>query len=340
MVLKSKMLQIDAKEQDNNSSEEENPRTIQYVEATSEERSKKPCEDERKFSAEENVTVNSAVSKLRKSAEHGHFASMPIKRRVVKAKRKEETTTASSLFKASNEESSKQKALSPKELAQTIKSLLEESGIALAKLIERKVVKRRIKGGEVKKVIAMADLVNALEKALKINKKDLENLFKPIFEVRENCIVVSNLISFLGMQITDDSSEGEQESFEELNKKILQNDSDSDEELLEVIGKLTEESKDILASLISYMTKANKDLLTIFKKGIYQQTIAMADGEMILDAINSKDFYATLKSLAIARKESKDLSAILCIHEDYPDIFVLKKLVKLIKSIIPKRRTV
>eukprot|EP00826_Nyctotherus_ovalis_P024188 TRINITY_DN18747_c0_g1_i2.p1 TRINITY_DN18747_c0_g1~~TRINITY_DN18747_c0_g1_i2.p1 ORF type:complete len:309 (+),score=86.50 TRINITY_DN18747_c0_g1_i2:156-1082(+) len=293
MVLRSKTLQTDVKEQDNNSSEEENPRTIQYVQAVTKERGKKPYEDERKHLVEENVTVNSAVSKLKKSAEHGHFASMPVKKRVVKAKRKEETTTTSSLFKASNEEPSKQRTQSSKELAQTIKSLLEENGIALAKLIEQKVVKKRIKDGEVKKVIAIADLVNVLEKAIKISKSDLENLFRPILELGKNCIVVSNLISFLGMQIPDDSSEGEQESFEELNKKIPQNDSDSDEELLEVIGKLTEESKGILASLISYMTKANKDLLTIFKKGVYQQTIAMADGEMILDAINSKDFYAT-----------------------------------------------
>jgi len=300
MILKKSLIETSPNR--GNLSDEDSPKTIQCLQTPN-----SNIISTRKKSTEQNNIVDSDKSKLKKNMYLSYFSSMSIKKRP-----KKENITISSLLKACD----------------PIKSSLEKQGISLLQLIDDKISIR--KG---KKIVMVKDLVSALVKLIKFSHSELENMFKDIIE-EEGYIVVSKLMSFFNLK----DPENEEESFEEPNKKILP--SDNDEEFQEEIRKLPEESKDIIKSLLNYMSKANKDLISIFKKGIYQQAIAMADGEIVLDAIDAKDFYNTLKSLAIVRKENKELSTLLRIHEEYPDIFLIKKLIKLIKSTIHKRKSI
>lgn len=305
MVLKESIMGTPSKE---HISDEDNPRTIQYLQT-----SNSNITETKKEVVEQNNTVQSDRNKLKKSMNLSYFSSIPIERRT-----RREETTASSLFKIY--EPSKE----------SIKVSLEKQGINILTLISDKI---SIRNNE--EVVMINDLVNILTKVTQFNESELVAMLKCIVE-EGGYVVVLKLMSFLSLKDVED----EEESFEELNKKMLKSDSDSDKEFNEEIHKLPEESRNIIKSLLNYMFKANKDLLSIFKKGIYQQAIAMADGEIVLDAIKAKDFYETLKNLAIVRKENKELSTLLRIHEEYPDIFVLNKLIKLIKSTISKCKTI
>ena len=133
---------------------------------------------------------------------------------------------------------------------------------------------------------------------------ELENMFKSFISNGEDYILVETL----------------KELFE-------------DEQILEGIIELTDNCYMIIGNIIQYIQESNTNLIDLFGESIYQQDIEVNNENITLELINAKDFYGILKKINIITNEDKSLSNFLCLDEEYPDAFLVQKLVKLVEHV-------
>ena len=110
----------------------------------------------------------------------------------------------------------------------------------------------------------------------------------------------------------------------------------SDEGLLEGINELNEESLEIVTGMLQCLHESNGNLLQLFKDYIYQQNVSIGEENMVMELIDSKDFYGVLKKVGITNGECKNLSQFLCIDKEYSNIFLVKKIMKLLEYVAMK----
>jgi len=196
-----------------------------------------------------------------------------------------------------------------------IKTALNEARIGMTQLIEPKVMLGKGEDGKEYPVIMIADLMDLLLPLCGDkfeSKQQLQDFLKSFVMNDENYILAQMLL----------------EAFGELDPE--------DGDLIVEMENLDEESLDIMIKLVRYMQDTNSNLSDLFKEYMYQQDIAIENDIMVLDLIDSKDFYSVLKAIQVAQSESSNLSEFLCIDKEYPNVFYMKKIVKLLDYVVMK----
>ena len=190
-----------------------------------------------------------------------------------------------------------------------VKASLNEAGVTIEQLIGDKIVIGKSEDGTEFEVITIPELVSSLLPICKNIKspKQLEDLFRTMVGNEENYMMVQDLLDVFG-----------------------ENDG---EELLEGINELDEEAVEIMAGILQWMQESNADILDLFKNVMYQQTVGLGDENVVLELIDAKDFYEILYKLRLGDKENKSLSKFLCLDKQYPNVFLVKKIMKLLEHI-------
>jgi len=221
------------------------------------------------------------------------------------------------------------------EYIQLIKECLEEKQITLPEAIQEKIaLGKGEEEGETYEIIMIPDLVYALSPICsdKMGYEKIAGLgdfFRSMVDNNENYILVEDLYEIfgLGKEINEDNDLKSDENAKE-------NEGIEDEEgLLEGIEQLDNDSLGIIAQIIGYLEENKVNFFELFKESMYQQQISIGDQEVSVDVIESKEFYRALAEAKILDGEHQNLSEFLCLDKEYPNIFLVKKIVKLIEYV-------
>jgi hypothetical protein len=205
--------------------------------------------------------------------------------------------------------------ISQMECYNIIKLALIEARTGMTQLIEPKVILGRGEDGKEYPVIMIVDLMNILLPLCNDkleSEQQLLDFLKSFVINDENYILAQILLEGFGELETEDG------------------------DLIVEMENLDEESLTIMTKLVRYMQETNSNLLDLFKEYMYQQDIAVEDDTMVLDLIESKDFYSVLKTIQVAQNECSNLSEFLCIDKEYPNVFYMKRILKLLEYVAIK----
>ena len=206
-----------------------------------------------------------------------------------------------------------------KNLIKLVKSGLKENKITISELIENKIVLgSEGEGGQEYEVVMIPDLVVSLTPicGTKFEKQDgLENFLRSLVGNNESYILVDTLKNIFG---------GTEEDLEE---------SEDDNIILEHVNELNEESLEIIQKIIDHLQTSNITAMDFFNRIMQKQNVVVNEITTTVDVIDSNKFYELLIENKLIEKESENLSEFLCLDKEYINVFLMKKLLKLINYV-------
>eukprot|EP00826_Nyctotherus_ovalis_P011893 TRINITY_DN1309_c0_g3_i2.p1 TRINITY_DN1309_c0_g3~~TRINITY_DN1309_c0_g3_i2.p1 ORF type:complete len:224 (-),score=53.56 TRINITY_DN1309_c0_g3_i2:133-759(-) len=191
-----------------------------------------------------------------------------------------------------------------------IRNCLIKDTIDLLGTLEGKAMMAKSEDGKEYKVVLIDDLISllsSLTKSLSPNHLvELKNLFRSFTNHREDFVLLQTLAELFGS---------------------------ADEELLEGIEELGNDAFAAVAGVLNYLEESSGSLAELLDGAVYQQEVSI-DGETVtVDLVDAKQFYAILKKIGALNREDKDLSNFLCLDKKYPNVFLVKKFMKLVEHI-------
>ncbi len=177
--------------------------------------------------------------------------------------------------------------------------------------------------GENAELITPADFLNGL---VKLGLNDLNDVEKACLvkvlaiNDEETLIKLKDLMQILadfGIKEKESEEPGENGAEEDMN-----------------FEELDKVSMVLMLALTEYIMKAKVPLYELFGEAIYQQEVQMDSDHMVVDLINSGDFFSVLGKIGInsEEKEHDNLKAFLCIDPEYTDKLVVRKVKKAIEE--------
>jgi len=202
------------------------------------------------------------------------------------------------------------------EILEIVKSCLKDKEVTLAEMIEDEIVIGKNEDQKEYEIIMEPELMSILTNLCnkKVSNEDLKELLKIVVETESNYIVMQNLLELFGESNTPkDDYEIE------------------DEEIIEDIKNLDTDSINLITNLINYLEENNMSITDMMRDIIYQQTAAVGNEVLDVNVINADEFYTILKEHNLSNTPQDKISELLCITSEYPDIFLVKKLVKVLE---------
>ena len=158
----------------------------------------------------------------------------------------------------------------------------------------------------------------------RITTEEINSLIKKMNENQADNFLLKELLPLFGEDYkTPDKKAPDEEENDEIDY----------DDLMENIDKLDEESMAIIIGIIQYLEGKNENVFDLYKNSIYKQQISVGEHEIGIEVIDAQDFYGVLKEAGILTEEHPNLSTFLSIDTEYPNIFLVKKIVKLIEHI-------
>eukprot|EP00826_Nyctotherus_ovalis_P039003 TRINITY_DN3707_c0_g1_i6.p2 TRINITY_DN3707_c0_g1~~TRINITY_DN3707_c0_g1_i6.p2 ORF type:complete len:269 (+),score=85.05 TRINITY_DN3707_c0_g1_i6:861-1667(+) len=197
-----------------------------------------------------------------------------------------------------------------KQCLELVKLSLDEAKINIVQLIVDRIVVGKTENGAEFEVITIPELVSLLFplcKARVKSQKALTDTFKALAPGPEDFILVQDLV----------------EIFEE----------SGDDFLLEGMSELDEEAVETMAGVLQWLQESNGNIGDLFKEATYEQTVGAGEESVVMELIDAKDFYGALYRLRVADRENKSLSEFLCVAKEHPNVFLVKKIIKLLEHI-------
>lgn len=207
-----------------------------------------------------------------------------------------------------------------------VRRALAEKGKRIAELIEGKVMLGKAEEGHSEyEVVMIPELLEALKPicASKFDNPDaLEHLLKSIAPENQDYILVEKLEKLFSEKAESGDESG--------------SNKEEDESLLEDAEELDSRALELARKIASYLKERKLTALELFEDIVFQQEVSVDGKNVTVDVMKAKEFYRLLKEIGITRDKESSLSEFLALSKDYPKIFIVKKMLKLIDYVKSK----
>jgi len=239
-----------------------------------------------------------------------NYVSEQFERKELKAKGSKNNT--SKLNASSSHEIEASISSVQKECIEIIKNNLMEVEMSLGELLRDKIMIGKSEDGQEYEIVMIDDLMSLLRSISGKNLEagqlaELEDLFRSSGGDKGNYVLIQTLAELFGDV--------------------------EDEELLKEMNELSNDTFMVITGLINYLQENDVSVMELLSGAVHQQNVNIDDEVVAVELIDAKDFYEILKKIGILNEPDKDLSNFLCLDKKYPEVFLMKKFLKLVEHI-------